>query len=88
MSKTAVVYLRRSSDKQDASISDQRSTLRQYAEKHGYKIVREYVDGTTTPATGETLRPSFVGIRIALAGSTAWKPAITSTHYGRLASPW
>ena len=40
----AVAYLRRSTEKQEASIPDQRSAVKQYAAKHGYKLIREYVD--------------------------------------------
>ena len=40
----AVAYLRRSTKNQEASIDEQRSAIREYAEKHGYKIVGEYID--------------------------------------------
>jgi DNA invertase Pin-like site-specific DNA recombinase len=40
----AVGYLRRSSDKQEASIPDQRKAVQQYADKHGYRILRWYID--------------------------------------------
>src|SRR5208337_2317100 len=40
----AVAYLRMSSDPQEGSIEQQRSELAKLAEKHGYKIIREYVD--------------------------------------------
>ncbi len=40
----AVLYLRMSSDKQDASIPAQRAALIAYAKKKGYTILREYVD--------------------------------------------
>src|SRR5712692_8960009 len=41
----AVTYLRCSTDEQtDASIPDQRVAVQEYADKHGYKILREYVD--------------------------------------------
>ena len=40
----AVLYLRRSSSKQETSIEDQRSSLVDYAERQGYGIVGEYVD--------------------------------------------
>jgi site-specific DNA recombinase len=40
----AVAYLRMSTDKQDKSIADQRGEVLRYAERNGYKIVREYVD--------------------------------------------
>src|SRR5687768_7427340 len=37
-------YLRMSSDKQEASISDQRKEVAAYCARHGYRIVREYID--------------------------------------------
>src|SRR4051794_8622924 len=40
----AVLYLRMSTDKQEASIPDQRAALLAFAKKLGYLIVREYVD--------------------------------------------
>src|SRR5258708_3330998 len=40
----AVGYLRRSTDRQEASIPEQRNAVQQYADEKGYKIVREYVD--------------------------------------------
>lgn len=40
----AVVYLRMSSDKQEASIAAQREAVHAYAEQHGYHILREYID--------------------------------------------
>ncbi|MBC7853648.1 MAG: recombinase family protein [Pirellulaceae bacterium] len=39
-----VLYLRMSSDKQECSIDDQRKALTDYCAKHGYRIVREYID--------------------------------------------
>lgn len=39
-----VLYLRMSSDKQDTSIEDQRAALIAHAAKHGYTILREYID--------------------------------------------
>ena len=50
--KRAALYLRRSTDKQEQSIGDQRTELEKHAEEHGYKVVTEYVDdavsGTST----------------------------------------
>jgi DNA invertase Pin-like site-specific DNA recombinase len=42
--KPAVLYLRRSTDRQEQSIPDQRSHLVRYAAENGYEIVGEYVD--------------------------------------------
>src|SRR5262245_20670968 len=48
MSKTvllsAVAYYRMSSDRQEASIPDQRAAVEAHAVKHGYQIIREYMD--------------------------------------------
>ena len=40
----AAAYYRMSTDKQEASIPRQRHAVEQYAQSHGYKIVREYLD--------------------------------------------
>ncbi len=40
----AVAYYRMSSDKQEASIDDQRTAVAEYAASNGYKIIREYRD--------------------------------------------
>lgn len=41
---SAVSYLRMSTDAQEASIAAQRLAVSEYAAKHGYRIIREYVD--------------------------------------------
>lgn len=41
----AVSYVRMSSDKQDASPGQQREAIAKLAEKHGFKLGREYFDG-------------------------------------------
>ena len=40
----AVGYLRRSTAKQEMSLKDQRAQIEAYAAKHGYRIVKWYVD--------------------------------------------
>lgn len=40
----AVAYLRCSDPRQETSVKDQRLSVKKYAEKHGYEIVREYAD--------------------------------------------
>ena len=42
--ETCVLYLRMSDERQEHSIPAQRQELLSYAEKHGYKILREYLD--------------------------------------------
>ncbi len=42
--KRAAIYLRKSTDQQEASIPGQRQACREYALKHGYQVVHEFVD--------------------------------------------
>ena len=55
----AVIYARVSSESQDVdlSISAQLKALRDYASKHGYQIVREYIDEAESGRTSD--RPAF-----------------------------
>ena len=54
--KPAVLYLRRSTDRQEASIVDQRSHLVRYASENGFEIIDEFIDdgisGTTATGRG------------------------------------
>ena len=40
----AVAYLRRSTDKQEQSLADQRHEIQRFAGEHGYRIIDEYCD--------------------------------------------
>ncbi len=42
--KKAAAYLRKSTDQQEASLPGQRSAIQEYAIKHGFEIIAEYVD--------------------------------------------
>lgn len=54
--KPAVLYLRRSTDRQEQSIDDQRKTLVRYAAEQGFEVVDEFVDdgisGTSADGRG------------------------------------
>ena len=54
----AVAYLRRSTDKQEQSIGDQRQEVRRYADEQGYRIIREYVDDAISGTSADE-RPGF-----------------------------
>ncbi len=58
MAMPAVAYLRRSTDKQEQSIADQRAEIERYAREHGYRIVREYTDDAISGTSAEQ-RPAF-----------------------------
>jgi len=55
----AAIYARVSSEKQDTdlSISAQLKSLREYAAKNGYRVVKEFVDEAESGRT--TARPAF-----------------------------
>ena len=54
----AVSYLRRSTDRQEQSIGDQRSEIARYAAEHGYRLVGEYTDDAISGTSAEQ-RPGF-----------------------------
>ncbi len=58
VAKIAVVYLRRSTDKQDRSIVDQREVILRHAREHGFEIVDEFVDNAVS-GTSTTGRREF-----------------------------
>ncbi len=48
--KRCAIYLRRSTDKQQQSIDDQRVAIEEYAEREGYEIVQTYTDDAISGA--------------------------------------
>lgn len=64
----AVAYLRRSSSKQEKSITAQRKAVEQYATKRGYVIVDEYIDDGISGDNNEA-RKQFLRMRDDLTSS-------------------
>ncbi len=54
----AVAYLRRSTDRQEQSIGDQRKEVLRWAQQNGYEVVREYVDDAISGTSADE-RPGF-----------------------------
>lgn len=57
----AIVYVRRSTDVQEASLEDQRRAIQDYAQHNQYAIVREFCDNAISGKTMEA-RPGFQGL--------------------------
>lgn len=49
----AVAYLRRSTDKQEQSLGDQRLEVERYAAAHGYRLIGEYVDDAVSGTSAD-----------------------------------
>lgn len=54
----AVAYLRRSTDRQEQSLADQRNEVTRWAREQGYEIIHEYVDDAIS-GTSADRRPGF-----------------------------
>lgn len=54
----AVAYLRRSTDRQEQSLADQRSEITRWAGEQGYEVIREYIDDAISGTSAEK-RPAF-----------------------------
>jgi DNA invertase Pin-like site-specific DNA recombinase len=70
--KKATMYLRRSTDKQEQSIDDQRSALLRYAGEEGYAVVSEYVDDAISGADTEARKAFLKMIADAQRQDRAW----------------
>jgi len=57
--KRAVAYLRKSTDQQEASIPGQRNAIHEYALKHGFELVAEYVDAGISGVDSSADRKEF-----------------------------
>ncbi len=54
--RPAAGYLRRSTDRQEQSIADQRRAIERYAQEYGYEIVEWYVDDAVSGTSAEQRR--------------------------------
>lgn len=68
VSQGAVGYLRRSTDRQEQSIPDQRKAIERYAAERGLELARFFVDDAIS-GTSATRRPAFQEM---VGRSTAW----------------
>lgn len=57
----AAIYLRRSTDRQEKSLGDQRKEILRYADEHGFEVLAEFVDDGVSGTSGET-RQGFLSM--------------------------
>lgn len=57
--RQAAIYLRRSTDRQEQSLEDQRTAILSYADEHGFEIVASFVDDAIS-GTSTTDRKGFL----------------------------
>ncbi len=53
VTKHAVAYMRRSTDRQEQSIADQRTAIEAYASERGFELLRYYIDDAISGSTAE-----------------------------------
>lgn len=86
--RPAAIYLRRSTDKQEQSIPDQRREVTRYADEHGFRIVAEFVDDGVSGTSGETRKGFLAMVNAAKEPGCPWKHLLTwdVKRFGRMPS--
>ena len=57
----AIAYLRKSTDRQEMSLPDQKKALEKYAISHNFKIIKYFTDEAISGKTAKD-RPAFMGM--------------------------
>ena len=84
----AAVYLRRSTDRQEKSLEDQRKEIIRYASEHGFGIVAEFVDDGVSGTSGETRKGFLSMLEEAQSPGRAWCSILVwdVKRFGRMSS--